>query len=70
MSDDGEVLFGGAAIAEEIARLTGKPISSDQAYRWAKNGTIPAKKAGAFVVTTKTALRESFQPRSSAPRRE
>jgi hypothetical protein len=64
MDDDSEVLFGGVAIAEEITRLTGKPISPDQAYRWAKNGTIKAKKAGQFVVTTKPALRESFRPRS------
>jgi hypothetical protein len=62
MNDDREVLFGGVAIAEEITRLTGKPTSPDQAYRWAKNGTIRAKKAGQFVVTTRTALRESFQP--------
>jgi hypothetical protein len=62
MDDNGEVLLGGVAIAAEIARLTGKPVSPDQAYRWAKNGTIKAKKAGQFLATTKKALRESFQP--------
>jgi hypothetical protein len=46
MDDTGEVLLGGEAIAAEISRLTGKAISPDQAYRWAKSGRIQAKKVG------------------------
>jgi hypothetical protein len=60
--NDGEVLFGAEAIASELARLTGKSISIDQVYRWAKNGTISAKKRGTFVVSTRSALRKDFQP--------
>ena len=62
MDDNGEVLLGGVAIAAEIGPPDGQTGVPHQAYRWAKNGTIKAKKAGQFLATTKKALRESFQP--------
>ena len=62
-SDDGEVLRGAEKMAAELSRLMGEPVDRQKALRWAVNGTIPARKAGHFWFTTKSALREHFRPR-------
>ena len=64
---DGEVLFGGKAIAAELSRLTGREVPEKTALYWIKRGVIRARKAGYFLVTTKTSLREDLSPETSVP---
>jgi hypothetical protein len=62
VSDDGEVLLSDEAIAQELSRIIGRPVTTKQANYWGKRGVYRVRKAGHFNVATKTSLREDFQP--------
>jgi hypothetical protein len=62
MPDDGEVLLGDIAIAQELSRLLGREVHPKTANYWIKRKIIRAKKAGHFHAATRTSLREDFQP--------
>ena len=62
---DGEILFGLDAIADELSRLTGKQITKKQAGYWARRQVFRARKCGHFVTATKTSIREDFSPESA-----
>jgi hypothetical protein len=66
MYDDGEVLFGGRAIAAELSRLTGREVPEKTAFYWIQRGVIRARRAGHFLVATKTSLREDLSPESAS----
>jgi hypothetical protein len=46
MDDNGEVLLGGVAIAAEIARLTGKPVSPTRPTAGQRTGRSRRRKLG------------------------
>jgi hypothetical protein len=57
---DGETLLGYVPISDEISRVIGKKVTESQAAHWAKRGVYRVRKAGHFVLATKTSIAEDF----------
>jgi hypothetical protein len=58
--EDGDLMWGGRAIAAFISRLSDAEISDSKVYQWIEAGQLPVGRLGSKIFASKAALRRHF----------